>query len=175
MAAPVHTKPGLATCKSQAGVTRVYPTKFLEMTPSFSCPPQFASVFEQSYQPRPFSWRDFSFGESHARAHTSPQFKCPRGMLACLFRRCSQDPDRAPTITKCAGPQSSERQWGGLAIYPVSRQLVRRLLIELSQNFPGEVSASARQGDDGHVALGDHGPQQRLWLSTSRDSPVSRS
>ena len=54
------------------------------------------------------------------------------------FRRCSQGQDRAPTITKCAAPQSSERQRGGLAIYPVSRRLVRRLLIELlmSSDWP---------------------------------------
>src|SRR5204862_5216905 len=35
-----------------------------------------------------------------------------------------------PAITKYAAPRSSKRQPDGLAIYPVSRQLVRRLLIE---------------------------------------------
>ena len=33
-------------------------------------------------------------------------------------------------------PRRSERQRGGLAIYPVSRRLVRRLLIEVSQKLP---------------------------------------
>ena len=43
-----------------------------------------------------------------------------------------------PTITKCAAPKSSKRQRDGLAIYPVSRQLVRRLLIEplMSSGWP---------------------------------------
>ena len=37
---------------------------------------------------------------------------------------------RSLAITKCAGPQSSERQWAGLALYSLSHQLVRRLLID---------------------------------------------
>ena len=36
---------------------------------------------------------------------------------------------------KCAASQGSERRRGGLAIYPVSRQLVRRLLNELPAGF----------------------------------------
>ena len=59
-----------------------------------------------------------------------------RGMLACFFRWCPRGHDRTPTNTKCAEPQSNERQRAGLAPGPLSHQLVRRLLIELPQNFP---------------------------------------
>ena len=41
----------------------------------------------------------------------------------------------AEAATEWAAPQGSERQRGGLAIYPVSRQLVRHLLNELPQTF----------------------------------------
>jgi hypothetical protein len=51
------------THATEAGITRAYPTKFLKMTPSFSCPPPFASVFGRSYLRRSFSSRDFSFDE----------------------------------------------------------------------------------------------------------------
>src|SRR4051794_5424662 len=51
-------------------------------------------------------------------------------MLACLFRYCSCGHDRTPATRNTAAPRSSKRQPDGLAIYPVSRQLVRRLLIE---------------------------------------------
>jgi hypothetical protein len=56
----------------------------------------------------------------------------------CCIRECAH----GRAITKCAAPRSSERRRRGLAIYPVSRRLVRRLPNELSQNFPGEVSPS---------------------------------
>ena len=89
--------------------------------------------------------------DARGRAHTSSQFKSPRGMLACRFRRCPHDHYRAPTITKCAAPQSSKRQRDGLAIYPVSRQLVRRLLIASLRHVhdPYSMTSSARASNVG--------------------------
>jgi hypothetical protein len=72
---------------------------------------------------------------------------------------------RSLAITKCAGPQSSERQWVGLAIYPVSRQLVRGLLNELRLTFPTRFHLiGVRQGMTGTSpwAIMDHSSKTTL-------------
>ena len=70
--------------------------------------------------------------------------------------------DGVLAITKCVGSQSNERQRAGLAIYPVSRQLRRRLLIELPQTSPARFLQVPAKGTLPLVPLAPASPITRV-------------